>query len=99
VITRAESDAVLIADGVFAFRPEINTHWSFRVWLHVDPQVSLRRGAQRDRDWAGAAAEAVHRDRYLVAERLYFDEVDPVRLADVVIDNSAFDRPGILPTR
>jgi uridine kinase len=99
VITRAAPDAVLIVDGVFAFRPEINAHWDVRIWLHVDPQTSLKRGAERDGGWAGSAAEAVHRDRYLVAERLYIDEVDPTRLVEVVIDNSAFDRPRIVLER
>jgi uridine kinase len=97
VITPAASDAVLIVDGVFAFRPEIDGHWDFRIWLHVDPQLSLQRGAQRDEAWAGSEAEAVHRNRYLVAERLYVEEVDPVRLVDVVIDNSAFARPRVVP--
>jgi uridine kinase len=97
VITPAAADAVLIVDGVFAFRPEINDHWDFRIWLKIEPQLSLQRGAQRDQAWAGSEAEAVHRDRYLVAERLYLEEVDPVRLVDVAIDNSAFDRPWILP--
>lgn len=95
-ITPAAADAVLIVDGVFAFRPEINDHWDYRIWLHVDQETSLQRGARRDRDWAGSAAEAVHRDRYLVAERIYIAEVDPIRLVDVVIDNAAFDRPRIL---
>jgi hypothetical protein len=54
VIMRAARDAVLIVDGVFAFRPEINDHWDFRIWLHVDSQTSLRRGVHRDEDWAGA---------------------------------------------
>jgi uridine kinase len=98
-ITRAAADAVLIVDGVFAFRPEIDEHWDFRIWLDVDSEVSLRRGAQRDRDWAGSSAAAVHRDRYLVAEQLYLTEVDPVRLVDVVIDNSALDRPRIVLER
>jgi uridine kinase len=97
VITPAAPDAVLIVDGVFAFRPEINGHWDFRIWLEIEPQVSLQRGAQRDQAWAGSEAEALHRDRYLVAERLYLEEVDPIRLVDVAIDNSAFDRPWILP--
>jgi uridine kinase len=96
VITPAARDAVLIVDGVFAFRPEINEHWDYRIWLHVDPDTSLQRGAARDRDWAGSGAEALHRDRYLAAERLYVDEVDPIRLADVVVDNSTFRRPRIL---
>jgi uridine kinase len=95
VVTRAPSDAVLIVDGVFAFRPEIDAYWDFRIWLHVDPEVSLRRGTRRDRGWAGEEAEAVHRDRYLVAERLYVDEVDPTRSADVVVDNSRFERPRL----
>jgi uridine kinase len=99
VITRAARDAVLIVDGVFAFRPEIDDHWDLRIWLHVNPQTSVQRGTERDRGWAGSAAEAVHRDRYLVAERLYMDDVDPVRVVDVVIDNSTFDRPAIVLER
>jgi uridine kinase len=41
----------------------------------------------------------VHRERYLVAERILIDEVAPIRLVDVVIDNSSFDRPRIVTTR
>lgn len=96
VVTPAPDDAVLIVDGVFAFRPEINGHWDFRVWLEIDPQQSIRRGAARDQDWAGSEAEAVHRDRYLPAEELYLAEVDPLRLVDVVIDNRDFARPFVV---
>lgn len=92
--TPAPPDAVLIVDGVFAFRPEIN--WDLRIWLEVDSETSVRRGAERDQDWAGAEAEAVHRDRYLPAEQLYIGEADPLRLADIVIDNSAVNAPDIV---
>jgi uridine kinase len=67
-----------------------------RVWVDVDEEMSVRRGSLRDQDWAGSEAEAIHRTRYLVAERLYVAEVDPVRLADVVVDNADFERPRIL---
>jgi uridine kinase len=99
VVTHAAPDAVLIVDGVFAFRPEINAHWDFRIWLHVDESTSLRRGTHRDQTWAGVEAQALHRDRYLVAERLYLAEVDPLGLVDVVIDNTVFDWPRMLPAR
>jgi uridine kinase len=59
VITRAASDAVLIVDGVFAFRPEINDHWDFRIWLDVGPDLSVCRATVRDHDWAGSEAEAI----------------------------------------
>lgn len=81
---------------MFAFCPEINSHWDYRVWLEVDPETSLRRGTERDKDTPGAGSGAIHRDRYLPAELLYLSEVDPLRLADVVIDNSMFDQPRII---
>lgn len=98
VLTPAPPDAVLIVDGVYAFRPEINHFWDLRIWLEVDAETSVRRGAKRDQDWAGAESEALHRDRYLPAEQLYIAEVDPLRLADIVIDNAALDAPDIVRT-
>lgn len=98
VVARAAADAVLIVDGVFAFRPQINHCWDFRIWVDVDERTSVHRGTHRDQDWAGAQAESVHRDRYLVAERLYLAEVDPLRLVDLIIDNTVFDQPRILGT-
>ncbi|MFF4948570.1 uridine kinase [Streptomyces chattanoogensis] len=94
--TPLEADAVLIVDGVFAFRPEINEYWDFRIWLHVHAELSVRRGAERDQNWAGSEAESIHRDRYLVAEGIYLQEVDPLPMMDVVIDNSAIARPQIV---
>lgn len=88
-LTPAEDDAVLIVDGVFAFRPEINQYWDFRIWLEVSEEVSARRGTERDND------ETVHRDRYLPAERIYLTEVNPLRFVDLVIDNSTFERPQL----
>ncbi|QIS16698.1 uridine kinase [Nocardia arthritidis] len=92
VRTQAADDAVLIVDGVFALRPEINRYWNYRIWLAVNAETAFRRGVERD----GADAADVHRDRYAVAEQVYVDEVDPARRADIVIDNSAFDRPSIV---
>lgn len=94
--TRLAANAVLIVDGVFAFRPEINAYWDFRIWLWVDAELSVRRGAARDHDWAGTEAESLHRTRYLAAEQLYLREVDPLPMTDVVIDNAEFARPRIV---
>lgn len=88
------ADGVLIVDGVFAFRPELDDAWDLRIWVQVDPELSVRRGTARDTDRDGAAeAERLHRDRYLVAEGIYIDEVDPVARAEVVIDNADLDHP------
>jgi uridine kinase len=99
VVTRATLDAVLIVDGVFAFRPEINQFWDFRLWLDIDPELAVQRGVSRDHTWAGADAERVHRERYLAAEHVYLSEVDPVRLVDIAVDNTHFGEPIVMRDR
>jgi uridine kinase len=93
----ASDEAILIVDSVFAFRPEYNVFWDFRIWIEVSPQVSLERGIARDSDAEGLeAATSVHRDRYGAAEEIYIEEVNPSALVDVRIDNTDFARPLIL---
>lgn len=92
----APPGAVLIVDSVFAFRPEYDDCWEYRIWLDVDAGTALRRGIDRDRAAEGEAEAArVHRDRYHVAEAIYLAEVDPLAKADVIIDNRDFTRPVI----
>lgn len=96
VRTTAAPGAITIVDGVFAFRPEIDAYWDLRVWMEVTPETSVRRGAERDQDWAGSEAEALHLHRYLPAERLYIAEADPLARADVIVDNTVFTEPRLL---
>lgn len=94
----APPDAVLLVDSVFAFRPEYNDLWDFRIWLDVDPEVSLARGIARDTALEGRdGATRLHRDRYHAAELIYIAEVEPVSIADVLIDNRDFANPRVLP--
>ncbi len=97
ITVTAPTDAVLIVDSVFAFRPEYNDVWDYRIWLDVDAEIALRRGIGRDAEAEGVdGATRVHRDRYHVAEALYVAEVGPVALADIVVDNEDYARPRIL---
>jgi uridine kinase len=92
----APADAVLIVDSVFAFRPEYNELWDYRIWLDVGAEVALDRGIARDAELEGSQEAArVHRDRYHAAELIYVAEVNPRALADIVIDNRDFKNPRI----
>lgn len=92
---------MLIVDSIFAFRPEYDEFWDFRIWLEVDPELSLERGVARDTASEGGVEEAtrLHRDRYHAAALIYLAEADPRSVADVVIDNRDFANPGILRWR
>ncbi|MCU1426590.1 MAG: hypothetical protein JWL83_590 [Actinomycetia bacterium] len=98
VKTAMPANAVLIVDGVFAYRPEINSYWDLRVWVEIDAELSVRRGMERDADMVGDAdeAEALHRDRYLAGELLYMNDVDPTSFVEVIVDNTDFDRPRLV---
>jgi len=94
----APADAVLLADGVFLLRPELNDLWELRIFLEIDFETVLQRGATRDQGWAGGfeAAAELYRTRYIPSEELYIAEVGPRELADVVIDHIDFDAPVLL---
>ena len=95
---QALSYGVLVVDGVFAFRPEVNRYWDLRVWVETDAELSVRRGIERDAEAVGGASEAemLHRDRYLASEMIYMSEVDPRSFAEVIVDNTDFDRPRLV---
>ena len=98
VTVEAPDDAVLIVDSVFAFRPEYDEFWDYRIWIDVPVELSLERAVGRDADMEGGSEEAerLHRDRHLAAEQIYIAEVDPVAKADIVIDNRDLASPSIL---
>ena len=94
----AAEDAVLLADGVFALRPELNDHWDLRIFLDLDFATVLERGANRDQSWTDSWEEAaeLYRSRYIPSEQLYLAEVDPHRLADLVINMTDHENPVLI---
>jgi uridine kinase len=95
-VIAAPTDAVLVVDGVFAFRPEYNDFWDVRIWIDVTETVSRERGVARDTEREGSdEAARIYDTRYRVAEQLYIDEVQPQQRADVVVDNTHIDAPRL----
>ena len=54
------AQGIVIVDGIFLFRPELDDLWTFRIFVHVELEESIRRGVERD----GAAKEELYRRRY-----------------------------------
>jgi uridine kinase len=96
-VLTARPDAVLIADGAFLQRPELDDYWDLRIYVHVGFDVVLRRGTERDKAFmtSAAAAEQRYLNRYIPGERMYVDQVDPRSRAQLVIDNEDPANPTI----
>jgi uridine kinase len=97
----APPDAVLVFDGVFLLRPQLNGSWDLRIFLEVSFQETLRRAVARDRALFGSAnaTRARYLRRYLPGQRRYLATVQPQRTADVVIDNHDPATPKLITSR
>src|SRR5207253_4641512 len=91
----ASSGAVLLFDGVFLLRPELRPYWEFTIFLDANPSEIVARALRRDMQRFGSEEHVRTRytSRYLPAHERYLREVDPLRLADVVIENSDPNNP------
>jgi uridine kinase len=88
---QAESDAVLIVDGLFLHRDELYASWDLSLFLDVPFTETARRMATRD----GTPPDPDHPGmrRYVEAQRIYFAACDPRRRATAVVDNTDPARP------
>lgn len=88
----------LLFDGVFLHRPELRRWWTLTVYLHESDDVALARATARDLALFGSvdAVRKRYSSRYLPGQALYRAEAQPLRSADVVVDNDEPDSPEIV---
>ena len=96
---KAEKDSILIMEGIFLFGSELIDYWDLTIFLDVDFDTILKRTIQRERDqyYLGSQEKIIekYKQRYMPGQQLYFEEVHPKEKADIVIDNSDFEKPVI----
>jgi uridine kinase len=97
VIKNAETNAILLFDGVFLLRSELNAFWDFSIFLHVSFKTALNRALKRDGKLFGNAQETAkrYRQRYIPGQKLYLKAVNPQQLADIIVDNNDPENPMI----
>jgi len=95
---RVGADSVLLFEGLFLFRRELNAYWDFRILLDVDAGTCLSRDLDRYGD-VTSPADVLRRKfeaRYEPAWQIYVNEERPESKADAIVDNRDFLRPRIL---
>jgi uridine kinase len=93
----AAEHAILLFDGVFLLRPEINAQWDYRIFVEAPFAVTIERALLRDSELFGSveAARARYSERYVPAQELYLKSVDPLRHAQAVVYNEDPAHPTI----
>jgi uridine kinase len=93
---QAGPTAALIVDGIFLHRPELRPSWDLSIFLKVDFDVSLPRGAARGQSFDAIDPNLPPHQRYVGGQTRYLVECAPERQADIVIDYNDLEVPGIL---
>lgn len=89
----AEPASVLIFDGIFLHRDELKDFWNYSIFLDVDFENSIPRGAQRGSGSPDVAAES--NVRYIEGQKLYLSQCCPQKRASIVIDYNNINKPHI----
>ena len=94
----APEDAMLLFDGVFLLRPEINELWDYRIFLDAPFTVTIERAILRDSDLFGSAeaTRARYEERYIPGQRLYLTSVDPLRHAQAIVHIEDPEYPSLV---
>lgn len=77
---------VLLVDGLFLHRRELEEHWDLTVFLDVPFLETCRRMALRDGSDPNPDSAAMR--RYVGGQRIYYRERTPWHRADLVVDNT-----------
>ena len=94
---QASIDDILIVDGTFLQRMELNGGWDVVVFVDVPEELAASRGAARDQDRLGGQqkAEDIYSRRYRPAFAIYDELCDPRDQAHILFDNQSFNCPHI----
>ena len=91
----AGTNTILLFDGLFLFRAELNPYWDFRILLDVDAATSVDRAVHRDGGDSEAAIRQKYSLRYEPAWLMYVRLEQPEQKADVIVDNRDLARPRL----
>lgn len=97
-VEEAPPNALLLVDGVFLLRPELDTRWDYRIFVDVPFDVAVRRAMLRDQALFGTANDVRERylRRYMPGQQLYFDAVHPQERAQAIVRNADPANPTLV---
>ena len=90
----ASDDDILVFDGVFLLRPELENVWDLSIYLHISYDECLKRALNRDQG-DPEKIEKRYEKRYIPGQKLYHMHVGPMRKADLIIDNRDPENPEV----
>jgi len=94
----APESAILLFDGVFLLRPELNALWDYRIFVDAPFVVALARALVRDLPVFGTpeAIQTRYARRYIPGQRIYLATARPYEAAQAIVHNANPDHPVVV---
>jgi uridine kinase len=92
---KADPNSILVFEGIFVLRPELREYWDYSVYLYINEEESLRRRIVRIPE-NEKEIRRLYTVRYIAGQRIYNTESDPMKYANIVIDNNDPENPKII---
>jgi uridine kinase len=96
-VSQAPVGAVVLVDGLFLQRFELEGCFELAIWLDVPFEETAARMAHRD--GTSPDPEDPSMRRYVGAQRTYFEQRSPWARADLVVDNTDLAAPFVVTGR
>lgn len=96
-LSHAPAGAVVLVDGLFLQRAELEGGFELAIWLDVPFEETAARMARRD--GSSLDPEDPSMRRYVDAQRTYFAQRSPWTRADLVVDNTDLAAPFVVTGR
>jgi uridine kinase len=86
-------NAIILTDGSYLFKAIYAPYWDLKIYLKTDFETAAKRGINRDLEQLGGFEKTKEKydNRYHLASKMYIDENEPEKKADIIINNSNFE--------
>lgn len=93
----AQDNAILLFDGLFLQRQELDSYWDIRIFIEIDQDISLDRAFKRDIQYYGSLGNIQQKyvQRCFPAHQIYVERCHPQQRADVIIENNDWRKPTL----
>jgi uridine kinase len=92
----AAANAVLLFDGVFLLRPELESHWDLSIWVDAPFELTVERAIQRDSHAEEPERlRCMYAQRYVPGQRIYLERCRPTEKAHIVVHNADIANPTL----
>ncbi|OIU72582.1 uridine kinase [Rossellomorea aquimaris] len=97
-IETAKENSLLLIDGTFLFKDDLRKELDFMIYVQTDIDIALERGSLREQHALGGLerAKSIFIERYHAASRMYLDEHEPAKYADMILVNNDLDHPELI---